>query len=286
MKGMSIGFNFVPLPKAIWTQNIPLTLGEFRLLGYLLYYRSRFGHERIKLTDDELLRGVKDREGNRLDSGCGLTTNSLKEARIRLIEKTWLTLEEDLRDRARPKRLYSLNIAFEDPPLSETDSRVSETDSLGCENLTVGLSESDTRSDSRSSRTSRTPYSPPGEDVQNHSHTQPRAAAAAYSEDFESFWNGYDDQRGTKKKAWAAWERLRTRGKLPDLGFLFTAILEERNSRQWQEEEGRYIPHASSWLNAERFVDVIERLKQRTDHQSPPPPPEDWETDPEEEIRQ
>lgn len=143
--GVKIGYQFVPFPQEIWDQDLPLTLGEFRLLGYLLRHQIGFGTKPALITDDELLRGIKRADGTRRDTGCGLRgTNNLKEARRRLTERGWLDLREDLSDRARPKRFYRVKVQPAEG-VSETDSRVSETDSGGCPKRIPQVSETDTR---------------------------------------------------------------------------------------------------------------------------------------------
>lgn len=138
-----IGFDFVPFPRDIWDKNIQLTLGEFRLFGYLLRHQLRFRvTQPVRITDDEMMYGRKKKDGSRIDQGCGITgPNSLKDARQRLLEKRWIRVDEDLSDPARPKRWYLVEVSDSDTQLSETDTSLSETDAL--------LSDSDTRSDSR-----------------------------------------------------------------------------------------------------------------------------------------
>ena len=143
--GVKIGYYFVPFPESIWDDNLQLTLGEFRLLGYLLRHQVGMGVKPALLTDDELLNGVKRADGTRRDQGCGLRgVNNLKDARRRLTERGWLDLKEDLTDRARPKRFYRVKVQPREQ-VSETDSWVSETDSDRCPKRIPQVSETDTR---------------------------------------------------------------------------------------------------------------------------------------------
>ena len=138
---LKIGFNFVPLPRAIWDENLKLTLGEFRLLGYLIRHQVSFGNTNVRLSDEELLHGRKKRGGARMDSGCGIQgRNNLKVAREALIKRGWIVMDEDLSDKARPRRWYRVNVEAE----TEAKSEVSESDS-GVSDLDSSLSGADSR---------------------------------------------------------------------------------------------------------------------------------------------
>ena len=128
---IKISYNFVAFPREIWDKNIDLTLGEFRLLGYLLRHQLRFGIKAaIKMTDDEIMHGKKEKDGKRMDKGCGLTSpNSIKDARDRLLEKRWIKMTEDLSDKARPKRTYIV-LVEDDSETSDSDGEVSDSDTL------------------------------------------------------------------------------------------------------------------------------------------------------------
>lgn len=69
---------------------------------------------------------------------------------------------------------------------------------------------------------------------------------------FETFWDAYP-RKVAKKDARVAFARIN-----PDLA-LFTrmleAIAEQRVSRQWRQG---YIPYPATWLNGERWEDVVE----------------------------
>src|SRR5262245_32515378 len=132
---MKINFNFVPFPLEIWQDGIQISLGEFRLLGYLLHWQLRFGKlQHIRLTDDEILHGVRGNGGTRRDAGCGLSLNAIKAARAALMARGWIALEEDLSDKARPKRWYTVCLQENELELSNFDSRVSENDRSGIKN--------------------------------------------------------------------------------------------------------------------------------------------------------
>jgi hypothetical protein len=121
MKGMRIGFQFVPFPQEIWKRGIDLTQAQFKLLGYLLY-QVRFGRDQVQLSDDELLNGRRDRNGNRLDGGCGIRgRNNLREARKGLEELGWIDTEETRFGRQYRVVLDHGEGSESDPPESESD---------------------------------------------------------------------------------------------------------------------------------------------------------------------
>ena len=94
--------------------------------------------------------------------------------------------------------------------------------------------------------------------------------AAGYSEDFERFWKAYP-KRVSKGQAWKTWEKLRKAKELPDVEELCKALSWRRIADDWEKDDGRYIPHPSTWLNAHGWED--EACKE---------PPDDPRNDPRE----
>ena len=64
---------------------------------------------------------------------------------------------------------------------------------------------------------------------------------------FERFWNLYPNKLG-KQKAWEAWQMEK-----PDLDKLVVALECWKNSRQWRQDNGRFIPKAENFLK-EKYV--------------------------------
>lgn len=74
------------------------------------------------------------------------------------------------------------------------------------------------------------------------------------AEAFEVFWKLYPNKR-SKKDARKAWDKLK-----PDADLrltLMTALGNHRLSRDWTKDDGQYVPMASTWLNGERWTDVL-----------------------------
>lgn len=67
---------------------------------------------------------------------------------------------------------------------------------------------------------------------------------------FEDFWLMYP-KRVARKEALKAWDRLTDADKVAAL----TALVDWR--REWMKKDLQYVPHASSWLNGERWTDEL-----------------------------
>lgn len=80
-----------------------------------------------------------------------------------------------------------------------------------------------------------------------------------YSAEFERFWKAYPNKKG-KLKAYEAWKKLKSQ--LPPVDKLVDIVEKHKNSRDWQKDGGKYIPHPATWLNQGRWEDEIDPLKQ------------------------
>lgn len=74
------------------------------------------------------------------------------------------------------------------------------------------------------------------------------------AEAFEVFWKLYPNKK-SKKDARKAWEKLKPSAELRQT--LMTALGGHRLSRDWTKDDGQYVPMASTWLNGERWTDVL-----------------------------
>ncbi len=69
---------------------------------------------------------------------------------------------------------------------------------------------------------------------------------------FGVFWERYP-RKTAKANALKAWRKIK-----PDKALAQTILLavrEQAKSPQWQRDDGQYIPHAATWLNARRWED-------------------------------
>lgn len=73
------------------------------------------------------------------------------------------------------------------------------------------------------------------------------------NDDFEKFWKAYP-----KKKAKATAQRAFEKAiKKTDLETILRGIEAQKKSRQWQEADGRFVPHPATWLNAGAWDDEV-----------------------------
>ena len=71
---------------------------------------------------------------------------------------------------------------------------------------------------------------------------------------FYKFWAAYP-RKVDKQEAFKAWRK--NVSKMPELDHVLAAVQYQMQSKQWQEENGKFIPHPSTWLNKQRWEDVI-----------------------------
>jgi hypothetical protein len=72
---------------------------------------------------------------------------------------------------------------------------------------------------------------------------------------FDEFWKNYPRAKN-KKAALKAWNKLEPSQELR--ATIQQAIVSQSGSKQWQKDNGEFIPHPASWLNGERWDDVLE----------------------------
>ena len=81
-------------------------------------------------------------------------------------------------------------------------------------------------------------------------------------ERFDAFWAAYPRKVG-KGKAREVWMRLKPGEELHIT--ILAAVETQKLSRQWNKDEGQYIPHPSTWLQQERWHDVLEVVTPQTE---------------------
>lgn len=89
--------------------------------------------------------------------------------------------------------------------------------------------------------------------IQSESNPNPNAKSSAREraseDDFEIFWNAYP-RKEKKQAAKTAFEKVKE-----PLQVLLDAIERQKKGSQWQD--AKYIPHPSSWLNGQRWLDEV-----------------------------
>lgn len=71
---------------------------------------------------------------------------------------------------------------------------------------------------------------------------------------FHVFWDSYP-KKVDKRRAYEAFKRLKVTPEL--LSCMLAALDKQKQSEQWREANGRYIPHATTWLNGRRWEDTM-----------------------------
>ena len=74
-----------------------------------------------------------------------------------------------------------------------------------------------------------------------------------YTEDFETFWEAYPRKEG-KGYAFDCFKKA-IKGNDVDVEVMVEAINRYKQTAQWQENNGKYIPQPSTWLNQKRWED-------------------------------
>lgn len=91
-----------------------------------------------------------------------------------------------------------------------------------------------------------------------------RSAQESAREAFDVFWAAYPKKVG-KKDAFKAFQKV----PVSERPLLIPAIERQKQSRQWNDEGGRFIPNPSTWLNQGRWMDegiddsIVDRPKSR-----------------------
>lgn len=71
---------------------------------------------------------------------------------------------------------------------------------------------------------------------------------------FEMFWDAYPKKVG-KRSAESAWMKLN--GSMPDIEIVLQKLEQLKKSEQWTADNGKWIPHPSTWLNRGGWDDQV-----------------------------
>ena len=85
------------------------------------------------------------------------------------------------------------------------------------------------------------------------SKSYPKSCSNSYPKDFLEFWKVYPRKEG-KRAAYMVWKRLKK--EMPPLKELLSVIEKQKESDQWRQNGGKFIPHPRTWLNQGRWEDV------------------------------
>lgn len=90
----------------------------------------------------------------------------------------------------------------------------------------------------------------------NDEISQKQLSNSSHEATFEDFWKQYP-RKISKANARKSWLRIK-----PDADLLKTildAVSKQKRSDQWVKDNGKFIPHAATWLNNERWLDELEQ---------------------------
>ena len=77
-----------------------------------------------------------------------------------------------------------------------------------------------------------------------------------YDQKFELFWNEYP-KKISKKEAHRIWtKKIKPDEKLFEM--IMSALKKQKTSIKWNQEDGKYINHPTTWLNQERWNDQLD----------------------------
>ena len=86
------------------------------------------------------------------------------------------------------------------------------------------------------------------------SESNPNPTPAQQESAFGAFWTAYPNKKA-KPAALKAFTKLKPNAEL--LAEMLKAITAQKQSPQWQKDNGQYIPMPSTWLNQERWNDEV-----------------------------
>lgn len=92
-------------------------------------------------------------------------------------------------------------------------------------------------------------------DIKSNTDTSPRNNLQLQEQAFEEFWGQYPRKVG-KAVAKKKWLKLNPSCELKKE--ILAALEKHKQQDQWVKDNGQFIPHASTWLNQERWEDVVE----------------------------
>lgn len=95
------------------------------------------------------------------------------------------------------------------------------------------------------------PYNPPSSPSLSPS---PRDVSRADEDRFSRFWAAYPRKVG-KQAAKKSWSRLHPSEELTQA--ILQAVEAQKQSRQWKENNGQFIPNPATWLNQGRWEDEL-----------------------------
>lgn len=140
-------------------------------------------------------------------------------------------------------------------PRKTEENQSKPNESEGNPKKANGFSENPTKAkkaDNDNDNDIKSPPIPPQGGTEAKATGSKRGSIGDYSEDFLAFWEKYP-RKVNKGQAWKAYAKKRDAGRLPE------DLLERLGNKclcdQWRKDNGEFIPHPATWLNAEGWED-------------------------------
>lgn len=112
------------------------------------------------------------------------------------------------------------------------------------------------RQTARQSNVRPTLYKSDIQNTEKHTTRAPRASGgvekSAVESSFGQFWAVYP-RKVAKQNAFKAWQKLKPDDELVQK--ILSALEQQKKSVDWLKDNGRYIPHPTTWLNGKRWED-------------------------------
>ena len=88
----------------------------------------------------------------------------------------------------------------------------------------------------------------------NNIHTASPIGSTELKESFNLFWLEYPKKisKGTAEKAWI---KIKPSKELVEK--IILSVKNHKNTKQWKESEGKFIPHPTTFLNGKRYEDEL-----------------------------
>jgi hypothetical protein len=213
-------------------------------------------HANVKDTDLLLLLSLADHAGDngqcwpsvdRLASRIRKNRRSVLRSLSHLQELGYITILESGRGKSSSRYKINIQTILQDSVALEYDTGVTFELGLNTTNETTKCDKSDKKGDTTAEKVTNEAFKRDTgvtQTIKNH-HRSKKESLKNRQELFDKFWQSYP-RKENKGQAITAWSKV-------DLS-LFDAIMNSLEKHkvwiQWTKENGQFIPHAATWLNA------------------------------------
>lgn len=218
----------------LWNTDEPFTKGQ-AWTDLLIHanYKDRTIH--IKGQQVQLLRGQQARSELALSKVWGWSKNKVRRF-LKLLKNEGM-IDQQANHLTSIITICNYDKYQSQDAVDETSSGTSDETSSGTSD--EHLTEHGIRSKEVKKEKNNPPKSPKGDEL---------------PEDFEEFWDAYP-KRVNKSTAVKAFKRLKPDSEL--LEKIFADLRVRCQTEDWRKEDGKFIPHPSTYLNQRRWEDEI-----------------------------